>query len=662
MCIRDSSPHSAESNPAEYFETTPHRIFFPSAAPYSTLKTISARHKEEGTITVGTSGIMLGFSVYNPTTETLAGVSVQLLEDITGHWKTYLTVNAVPQHIYTTTKQAHFWIQVFFEGTFMLLWSMLAAAFWKGMLRSWHFKLPKCFLTKKSFGKGFFQISLLAAPEYEHSPGDWRVFWINALVMHTLVMIDVTMWLVLNYKYQNLYRITQMDTSHLVSVYPAEGTNEHFDSQGPLDFATQYELVYREILEASSEICNLFHHYFVLAGLTTVFMTLRLFEYLHFQKKLSVITETFMHSMGELCHLFFVLSLTVSGFAFAMFMVLGGQVRAFNSFSKSIFNVSQMVFNMWKPKPNQLKYDVPVIAELLVLSFRLFVILLLLKMLFAMIFEGYKTVAQKKSKKGNSVLKDISELLWHLWNRIGMLSGSCYVDPVKIEVVLRDDSIKHIKTLTSVQLVGQLRKVFPNRKFGMAHAEWILNRYGKSDVLENSKEDYGSLNAPPTTEVANMILETFNDFDTDQSKTISQGELTRALHRMGLPEMKPGKMSQMLERLGNDPEDRTAELDLDQFCALLTGHKMDGTRFWDDEEEQIQRRKERKAAKKAKKDKKKPEKEVDSPSVSPKGKGSPAKKPPSVNPFESGTFEEVRVPIDRIQETITRNPSGSNGV
>ncbi len=136
----------------------------------------------------------------------------------------------------------------------MLLWSMLAATFWKGMLRSWHFKLPKCFLTKKSFGKGFFQISLLAAPEYEHSPGDWRVFWINALVMHTLVMIDVTMWLVLNYKYQNLYRITQMDTSHLVSVYPAE---EHFNSQGPLDFATQYELVYREILEAPPPICPL---------------------------------------------------------------------------------------------------------------------------------------------------------------------------------------------------------------------------------------------------------------------------------------------------------------------------------------------------------------------------------------------------------------------
>ena len=37
-------------------------------------------------------------------------------------------------------------------------------------------------------------------------------------------------------------------------------------------------------------------------------------------------TETFANSMGELAHLFFVVSLGVIGFAFAMFLIIGPQV------------------------------------------------------------------------------------------------------------------------------------------------------------------------------------------------------------------------------------------------------------------------------------------------------------------------------------------------
>ena len=49
-------------------------------------------------------------------------------------------------------------------------------------------------------------------------------------------------------------------------------------------------------------------------------------------------------------------------------------------------------------------------SQVLVIFFRFVNVMLLLKMLFAIVFEGYKNVAQKKSRKGNSVLKDVTEM------------------------------------------------------------------------------------------------------------------------------------------------------------------------------------------------------------------------------------------------------------
>merc|ERR1711966_381498 len=99
------------------------------------------------------------------------------------------------------------------------------------------------------------------------------------------------------------------------------------------------------------------------------------------------------------------------------------------------------------------------------MCFRMFVILLLLKMLFAMIFEGYKKVTRSKSKKGNSVLKDIYEIMWHQFNTSSaFLLGTCYVSPVELEVALRDDTLTEEK-LGAFALIKQLRKVFPDKGF-----------------------------------------------------------------------------------------------------------------------------------------------------------------------------------------------------
>jgi hypothetical protein len=196
------------------------------------------------------------------------------------------------------------------------------------------------------------------------------------------------------------------------------------------------------------------------------------------------------------------------------------QVLAFGSFHAAVGSLWATVFNTWKVKPKQLKNistDIQLIAELLVMFFRLFVIMLLLKMLFAMIFEGYKTNATKKSKKGNSVWKDVLELGGHIanwlnWRLYSCIStATCYVSPVELEVALRDAEC----TSDQLQLddvVKQLRKAFPSKEFGIGHAEWVLNRYGTIDPYDN-----GTQARPPSVEMREMIKKTFDDFDQDNS-------------------------------------------------------------------------------------------------------------------------------------------------
>ena len=148
----------------------------------------------------------------------------------------------------------------------------------------------------------------------------------------------------------------------------------------------------------------------------------------HFQKKLAVITETFAASFNEMIHLFMVLAGTVNFFALTSLLVFGSQVKAFSDFSSSLRNTWQMVFGLWKPSRVQVsdcicrrhsvlpcvhlqeRYESLEAFELYLFMFKLVITLLLLKMVLAIVFESYKTVAGKQSKQTKSVGSDIDEL------------------------------------------------------------------------------------------------------------------------------------------------------------------------------------------------------------------------------------------------------------
>ena len=227
---------------------------------------ISATQKAMGTVGAGTNGILIEFLVtlltrslnllpidaiqnvccqaYNPTTETIASVEFELVADITGHWKAYLYVNAIPRVIYPTHNSLQFGFQILMEGIFAVMWSLLAISFFRGMLRSWHHSLPDC--VQSCIGaSGFFTPAFLAAPEYEHSPGDWRVFYMTATIMHCLIVADAVVWVLLNYYSFKLHQLAVLHHNSLDNVLEDQfqAGNLNF-----IEFASSYSDALKEIL------------------------------------------------------------------------------------------------------------------------------------------------------------------------------------------------------------------------------------------------------------------------------------------------------------------------------------------------------------------------------------------------------------------------------
>merc|ERR1719183_3196150 len=158
---------------------------------------------------------------------------------------------------------------------------------------------------------------------------------------------------------------------------------------------------------------HFFRWYFLLSVGNVLFCTWRILEHVDFQPKMNATTATFRGIFSDLAHFFFVLFVVVTGFAFMGFLLLGAQVRSFLHFSEAMYKTWQMVFGTFKLKDAELAYVEPVVAEAFTFIFKIIVIVLLLKMVLAIIFESYKNV-KKKTADADGVQDDFALIWWHL--------------------------------------------------------------------------------------------------------------------------------------------------------------------------------------------------------------------------------------------------------
>merc|ERR1712166_445136 len=539
----ESSWFSWDSNPVKGQEA-----FFPSTATAADISALSAHYQKQNLFDSGTKTIELSYIVYNPNFRAVALVRHDFKMDFTGRLFGSLRVTTLPYDCYATWQQH---IRGVLEVVFVVL-SCLMFNRWQRSIR-WTYPnlFPECLALKGDVGGD------LAVP----IANDGRSYLTVPLAMFTLLAVEVVLWLRIQLAYVTLH--TAANTG---------ATSNYFDSAAdPALMEARISAVWSSI-ESLAELLNT---YMFVAGVLSLVMCFRMLEYLHFQKKLAVITETFAASFNEMIHLFMVLAGTVNFFALTSLLVFGSQVKAFSDFSSSLRNTWQMVFGLWKPSRVQERYESLEAFELYLFMFKLVITLLLLKMVLAVVFESYKTVAGKQSKQTKSVGSDIDELVWTLLDWIGnWRESSSYISPEQIKTITKD-----AQSLSWIDIVDQLNTHFPGENghatYHMGHAEWVLNRYGSDDDGQAVSQD-GSTPAPSQKEMA-KIIETFESFDADKSGEIDREEMGAAMIAMGYPPMTAEELETQIMTVDTDG---SGELDLDEFCVMLTGYNSDGTKFY----------------------------------------------------------------------------------
>lgn len=179
------------------------------------------------------------------------------------------------------------------------------------------------------------------------------------------------------------------------------------------------------LMEQERDIANSFSNYFMLQTLVVALIMVRFLQYLSFQKRLSMVTDTFSDISYEFMHIFFVLSAICFTLGVTYSLACGSLDPAFRRFGPSYWNMIETMFGMFKPagataiNPPPQKYTpntvigneyinwVPVVILLL---FKILVTLLLFKLLMGVIMTSYKKSA--KLKKG---ARPITAELKELW-------------------------------------------------------------------------------------------------------------------------------------------------------------------------------------------------------------------------------------------------------
>jgi hypothetical protein len=280
-----------------------------------------------------------------------------------------------------------------------------------------------------------------------------------------------------------------------------------------------------------SDINEAWSYYLLTAGTVCLAGLSRMFQYFDFQARLRTIKTTFKSAFGDLFHLFLVLVLVALTYAFAGFLLFGPKLVGFSEYNSAVVRVFEMIFSIYKIKQYETHMTGKMTAELYEMLFKVFVILLLLKMLVAIIFVTYKKIMRASLKKESTVFTDVEALLQHGFDWLWSFAGDGYVPPSTLRAFCRaledGEAINGDDGLMEAWESARRSKKIPTSalpELSTNQASWVMNRYGKKPF--NWKEGW------EIGKREKLVLEKeFDSVDQDGSGAITKSELAKLLKR-----------------------------------------------------------------------------------------------------------------------------------
>jgi hypothetical protein len=152
-------------------------------------------------------------------------------------------------------------------------------------------------------------------------------------------------------------------------------------------------------------ITQLYNCYYWAHTVALAFVLMRVFQYLMFQRHLSMVTDTFQGIMDDLLHIGLVLIIVCYVFGVINSMTVGDNDEAFQTIFGSFFTMAEVTFGLYKPASDTsfvqslFKYSPHVLPSemginwvpfAILVAFKVLVTMLLFKLLMGVVMESYK--------------------------------------------------------------------------------------------------------------------------------------------------------------------------------------------------------------------------------------------------------------------------------
>ena len=550
-------------------------LFFPATSSLLDIQTQLKLFGESAILGPHTGELNIQFIVYNPDMNVMGRLKHTVRIASSGALSTKYTISSVPFDIYNGSFQESW--QRRLECVWLLLFLYHFFSLIQGIRRSYDvpefLKLPP---------NAFDELPMF----YDHNERRRKVHVVVPLAMYVLSIGLPALWLSILQQYEELHMFNLLtmegnDVKAFVQPLKLEPTYNE------LDVLTEEQVaIFRKHMQPLWDtIGNLdasLQMYFGFAGIVCSLFIFRSFEHFHFQKKLSAITSTIRNVSTDLLHLFFVLALAIQLFAFIGMVVFGDELTHFSDYGDSSFSVWLMTLQIFKFEEHDSNFMSDNDLTYFQMAYNIVVMTLLMKMVIAILIGGYESILEHREHSNehvSTVPEDMVELLTMLFEWLAhethfvrhIVDG--YVPPLHLDKVLRDKEVRAQcpRYIEWSDLLQFLCDKCPEEEYNFVHVEWILRRYG-SEIPIDDPDRHG---AQPLGEAAlGKLQETFDSFDVEKHGHMSVDQLRSAMTAMGYPDL---TRKQIRSKLGQIDRQHAGDIDLDEFCMIVSGCHLDGT-------------------------------------------------------------------------------------
>lgn len=504
-------------------------LYIPASATPLQLKDVIKFYAHSGFLTRRTAALSVQYTLYNENEDIIGHTTIDFKMSLAGDYQCQAHVESVPTALYATDIQRY---RIALEILVVLVWltqvlNHLRACKEAGGLpfteaseqmmvredgalmrtgtasvgRPTGMRVPVTMGVPASVGRPTGKYSLVTeCVSVPRDPDTGKPYIFVMAISNILFLTCIVIWVCLNMQYMHLDHALahQQDgmQAHNNPVHPSLNMTTNtslLHGTTALNTTTLlnatamghlFDSLVAPVDDRNAQINETSRMYFVFSAIHIFFLLLRLLEYFEFQPTLSSTTTTFREILGELVGFALVFGCIVTGFAFMGFLIFGSQIEGFNQFGDALGSTWQLVVGTTLLRNLNNGYVEPDIAYIFTFVFKAFIVLMLLKMVVAIVFESYKVV-KRKNLLEYTFVDDIFVMFWHLKH----LCQRGYVAPAR-----EGESLFYALLQTEEEYINEqeLERILEAAGYtDPANVQWVFREYG---------EVHGSNPLPPRKE------------------------------------------------------------------------------------------------------------------------------------------------------------------